>query len=154
MNIGMIFGIIFAIIVIFFVTAFALPMILETGCAQEQLQVSDALNDLENTIGNFYLLSQGSASFYEFNAPPNVKTCFVYYNNPATNVGGGWTEPEIVRKTIIQENEYNVWFSYCEGEDGRHIEHLSVEDGKSFCITGSGRLYLENMGNHVKISAA
>ena len=152
MNIGMVFGIIFAIIVVGFVFAFAVPLMMDTGCNQEQLQLASALNDLDSKISAFYLHSEGSMTDHTLNIPGNVKICFInpdYPDNPSENLV---FDPAV--KTIISDSgkRFNVWYTYCDGENGEKIDYLFIEPGQGFCIQGTDKIWLENKGNLVKVS--
>ncbi|MFH1444946.1 MAG: hypothetical protein ABIF08_00510 [Nanoarchaeota archaeon] len=151
MNVGMVFGIIFAIVTMGFVAAFGLPLISDAFCTQEQSQVIKALSDFENDINNFYFLSEGSTKFYEMSLPKNVKICFIDYNDLSENPVGGWTEPNDAVKTLIEGQNYNIWYSSCAGESGKKINYASVAD--NFCMKGFVRVYLENKGTYVEVSS-
>ncbi|MBU0898801.1 MAG: hypothetical protein KJ613_03220 [Nanoarchaeota archaeon] len=148
MNVGMVFGIIFAIIVMGFVIAFGLPMIMDAGCAQEQIKISSTLNDFEQKVNEVYSFSRGSVLPYSLSFSGS-KICFVDYENPGAS-SSTWAAPDSAVQGLIRGQNYTIWYSHCKGESGKEIEHLNVVD--NFCFLGSGRVYLENMGTYVGIS--
>jgi len=151
MDMALVFGVIFSVIVIGFVIAFAVPLIMNSGCNQQQLQMSSVLNELKNKVSDVYLLSKDSTIQYTLNIPGSSKICFLDAtadNNPTE----GWNVDD-TRRQMIKDSQYNVWYTDCSGEYGKSIAHLSHETGKSFCMQ-TGKIWLENIGSSVEVSRA
>ena len=151
MNIGLVFGIIFAIIVMGFVVVFAAPQIMNMFAAQEDLKLSSTLNSLENHINDVYFLSEHSMVEFILDIPQSILFCFVDYSDPGSQTST-WQRPDITIQSMINNQMYNVWYFKSNSQSGRSIEHLFVDS--SFCVRAGTKLYLENKGTHVDVSVS
>ncbi len=156
MNVGAVFGIIFAAIFIGFILAFGTGAITDIFCVGNVAQTNNAVKQLEIAVENLYVRgSEGSSDEYTLNIPDNARVCFVNSTDASPNVLGGWMpDPDtahIVKRKIETQN-LNVWVYYNCGsqEPGYRIEYLSVPS--SFCASPGTSLYLENKGLSVEIS--
>lgn len=161
MDTSMVFGIIFAIIVIGLVLAFGGQQIVSLFCVGETAQVQREVREIERQVFDVYNMGTGTTKPYTINLPSNVKLCFLdpqdytpeNYANPLYD----WSPQRILVEHILNapESQYyqsNVWIEYsCTGEKaGRKTSYLRPE--KNFCAVDNTRVYMENMGTYVEIS--
>jgi len=151
MNIGMVFAIIFAVIVLGFVIVFGWQQIVNIMCLGNEAQTGKAIKDLETSAQSLYGKALGSSSVFKLAIPGDSKFCFINSSNPRSNPGGGW-RPDPVIERMIENNGYNLWYSHCSGQSGYEINHLLVSE--NFCVRSGAELYLENIGSGVSIEKA
>ncbi len=155
MNAGMVFGLIFTIIVIALVLIFGLGQMGNMFCMSSDAQAGKAMADLETVASEVYNLAEGSSRSFRVILPGDAKLCFVDPENPGTQLytaADSWKNwvPDPVYEGIIREKGYNLWYEICSGKGGKAIGSLRVP--KSFCVTGGKTVYLENKGLWVEIS--
>jgi hypothetical protein len=155
MNVGMVFGIILAIIVMSFVIVFGLDQIGNMFCAGSVAQVNKAIMNLEDVVGDIYSAGLGSSDTYLMSIPETAKVCFVNTDDPRPNLALGWkpdpNDYPVIEQTI-QMNGYNTWIYYgCgpEHEPGYRIDYMVVD--QSFCTITGEYVYLENRGMTVGV---
>ena len=150
MNTGMVFGMIFAAIVIGLLLIFGAEQIINIFCLSSNAQVNKAVKDLENEVENVFVLAEGSAMPFTVAVPRNAMICFINHSNPAAM--NNW-RPEPDKFNIIsnkiRQYRYNLWIYYGCGtnDDGYKIRYLQVSE--NFCVGAGTELYLENKGYHV-----
>lgn len=156
MDVGMVFGILFAVIVIILLVGFGLDALGDLEKTARAAQIRTALNDLEATADNVDTLATGSTLKFLFHIPSGVRFCFVDSANPGravyTDASRNW-EPDPIIERHIQEEGFTVWtIDESAGEqNGYAIAHL-VPAGGSFCADDNTGLLLENQGLTVVIS--
>jgi hypothetical protein len=152
MNVGLLFGIIFAIIVLGFVMFFGYDYISKfLGISGEASLVQQILT-LEGEVKDVFNLAMGSTKEFRITIPSNVgRVCFVNPENPESNPSGGW-EMNVILTKMITSYQYNVLILDREGrfDDGKKIDHLIPN--QNFCISSGKRLLLKNEGKFVSIS--
>lgn len=156
MSVGMIFGIIFAILVMVMILVFGSDVIVSIFCMGNDAQTQKTIQNLQTFVDNLYLLPSGSGDYFTLNLPRDSKICFVnttypgpvFYPDPLKT----W-DPDKVYQRIIKEEGYNIWYHHCSGQSGGKIDHLYIgkEDTKNFCAKPGMKLYLENVGRWVAI---
>ena len=156
MNVGMVFAMIFALIMIAMILVFGIGGIGNIFCLSSDAQVASTIKDLESMVEQTYVLSEGSSRVFDLVLPGDAKFCFVNTEDPGEpgaylNPEHDWV-PEEAYSTIIRERGYNLWYTQCSGRDGYKLEHLGVRDAKSFCVAGGDSLYLLNKGLYVEVS--
>lgn len=152
MEISMVFGIIFAIIVICLILVFGMDQVVNMFCVTNTAQTQKAVKDLENLVNNVYQLGEGSSMPFSVKIPRNTKLCFLNYSNPAPM--NNWApDPELYQSIgyEISQKRYNMWILYdCGlGEPGYKVKYLSIHE--NFCVGTGTELYLENKGQYVAI---
>ena len=152
MNTGMVFGIIFAILVIGMLFVFGIDQIANIFCVSNVAQTNKAVSDLENAVENVFNLAEGSAMPFKVSIPRNAEICFVNYSNPVPM--NTWNpDPDMynIISNRITANRFNIWIKYgCGTSDtGSKISYLRVSE--NFCAGLGTDLYLENKGYHVAI---
>ncbi len=151
MSVGMVFALIFTVIVIFFVLLFGSGIINNIFCFGNNAQMKKSLEDIQDIVENrIYPKSQGSSETYKLNVPGDIKFCFINPSNPEDNLAGDWV-PERIYQNLIKEHGYNVWIYMCGGQKGYTIKHLFISPDKNFCAKSGDTLYIENQGPHVSI---
>jgi len=152
MDTGLVFGIIFAIIIIALLLVFGLEQIVNVFCVSNIAQADKAVKDLENAVENVYNLAEGSAMPFRVAIPRNARICLINHEDPSPM--NSWNpDPnlyESIKYTIESKNQ-NVWIIYgCGTSDtGYRIRYLKLTE--NFCVSGGTELYLENKGYHVAI---
>lgn len=149
MSVGMIFGIIFTIIVISLLLVFGNRAISFIFCYSSDAQVSRTILSLESTVDDLYTLTEGNSNVFNLNIPGGTLVCFVNPNDPSPNLRGDWN-PDPVYQTIISEDGYTIWYEHCSGKSGRVIEYLLPKE--NFCAGPGTGIYLENKGTWVEAS--
>ncbi|RKX41951.1 MAG: hypothetical protein DRP27_10085 [Thermotogae bacterium] len=133
---------------------FVFEQILAILGISSQAQLQSILDKLDKDVQMIYNQAEGSGIPEELNLPAETKICFVnisdsphFYTDPKKT----WN-PDPVYLNIIKENSYNVWYEYNGKRNGHKIDNMAVR--KSFCVTGSSKIYMENNGVSVGITWA
>lgn len=148
MNIGMVFALLGAIILIAFLLAFGLGAISGIFNVNEQAQVQKAILELEDLVEELYYRAPGNSDIRELGMPQGTSICFV--NSSVRKV---WPEswktwnPSQDIKDVLDVRHYNIWYFWSTGNEGYEIEHLVVPE--SFCTIPGTEIYLENRGTYV-----
>ena len=92
MNVGMIFAIIFTVIVIVFLLTGGMKMITDLLGLGEEAQIKAQIDNLRNTVGReVYWLPIGGSKPFEFSLTPGTdRVCFFDYIDPVSNPEKGW----------------------------------------------------------------
>jgi hypothetical protein len=155
MNVAQVFGIIFAIIVIAFVLVFGTGAIGNIFCVGNVATMDNSVQQLKTTLGNVYLLAEGSTDIYAIKVPQGSKVCFVNPESPDINPLGGWLPPVETRNITLnnmRRGGYNVWIDYNCGTQSPYYKINYMKPKQNFCLTGNANLYLENKGLWVEVS--
>ena len=171
------FAIIFTIIIIGFLFAFAFPQIASIIGLGGQAQINKAVQDLDTVVEEVYHLAEGSSRVFSLSMPSTAKLCFIDLDNPETcayaetwkswcpgNPACAYGRTEnfiVINQTILNPNspQYlsNVWIYSSEEGIGEGYEIPALKpackrtDCCSFCVRGGERLYLENRGLYVEV---
>jgi len=160
-NIGMVFAMIFTVIIIALVLAVGMNQITDFFCLGSNAQANKAVKDIESLVGEVFLLSSGSGKSYPLSLPSDVKVCFINKTNPGphpyTDTKKTWNPGTLILENFLQNPtspQYgsNIWIYYCGKElgDGYKMKYLSPS--KSFCAPTGSKLYIENTGPSVDIT--
>ncbi len=151
MSVGMVFALIFAIVVISFVIFFGFNVIMNIFCTGENAQIQKTVKEIKNLVENqVYPKSKGFSEVYTLNIPENTKICFVNSSDPRPNLAGDWI-PDPVYENLIKENDYTLWITFCGGESGYHVNYLRILPEENFCAGPGSELYFENIGKWVSV---
>lgn len=154
MGVGMVFGIIFTIVVIGLILVFGSSVIVDIMCLGSDAQVQKTIQNMEKFVDDLYILPSGSGDYFTINIPGNTKLCIINSTNPKKvfypEPEKTWN-PDKVYQKIIYEEGYNVWFEQCSGKGGATINHLFMDPDKNFCVKSGTMLYLKNVGRYVAI---
>ncbi len=151
MNVGMIFAIIFTVIVVVFLLVGGMKMITDLLGLGEEAQIRAQIERLENTVSReVYWLPVGGSKPFEFTLTPGMdRVCFLDYLDPGPNPGKGWEGNNVIEYQVRSMN-YTVYYFFKDGnEDGRAIEKARVRE--SFCIGSTQDLMLTSRGRYVEI---
>jgi len=159
MEVSTVFGVIFTLILISALLIFGFNFLSSIFQEQELNQISEAVDNFQATVTNFYYTTSGSpdgpssTSTYTLQIPSSSTFCFVDPLDPSPNIGLGW-DPQGFTETIIEDEGYNLWIYYQNGasEVGRTLEHTNISSGSSFCIQDGDKLKLTNLGVWVELS--
>lgn len=155
MNVGLVFGIIFTVIVMGLLLVFGTGIISDMLGLGSQAQVQKSIKDIENQVKNLVTLSRGSTLPYKVAIPQNTKICFVNSTDPSHRYyaknSRNW-DPEKWEQDSILSNGYNIWY-YLGTPAGYSysISKLYVYQGNSFCVTTNDNLFFSNKGGVVEV---
>ncbi len=149
MNVGLVFGIIFAIIVMGFLLFFGYSRIIEILELNEDVLIKKQMTDLEKTADRVFEMSMGTTQDFDFKFYKTINNvCFIDPENPDSNQAMGWELDDYLKK-LIDDGKYNMIIFINDMPDGNNITHvLPLEN---FCIDKPGKLWLENKGTYVDI---
>ena len=150
MNVGMLFGIIFAIVVIGFVLFLGSDQIASFLGVSQEAAFLQQMNDFGDEVSNVYSLAMGSIKSYSFKVPSSIeKMCFVNPDDPSASPEGNW-EPDDPLIRSVRNNGYNiVAFVKGKGFQGDTIENMIPEE--NFCISSATKILIENEGRYVSV---
>ena len=148
MNIGMVFALLGAIILIAFLLAFGLEAIVGIFNVNEQAQVQKLISDLEDVVEELYYRAPGNSVLTELRMPQGTRICFVNSseNKVYPEKWKTWNPSQDI-KDILDIDSYNIWYFWSIGDEPYNIEHLVVP--KSFCTIPGTEVYMENHGTYV-----
>ncbi len=151
MNMNLLFGIIFAIIIMMAVLFFGVGQFGNLTDLNTQTAFYNQINDFESAVKKTAEMSMGSTQKFDFNIPSTMhKICFIDRNNPESNSAGNWELTNINEK-LITDYDYNFFIYETETKsEGKKINYLIPLE--NFCIKGKKTLWLENKGRYVTIS--
>jgi hypothetical protein len=146
MNVGLVFGIIFAAILIGFIFIFGFGQIQSILGFGQEASFDKTIDDFRNAVSQVYSLSQGSVQGFDFPFPESYDSvCFVGDPEQRTPT---W-EPDAVYTSLIEGYGYNVIVTGTN--KGYKIDNLSPTN--NFCIASKTKVYLRNMGRYVDVEA-
>jgi|SRR3990172_2532244 len=157
MDVSLIFGIIFTLIVISLLLVFGGKQIADILGFGGQAQVLKSIDNLKNKIDYVYRLGDGSSDTFELSFPKEYRICFFNSSNPAdrfySEQSMTW-DPDSTTRYSINRSQYNTW--WYSGEDdrdgqGKRIPHLEMPTENNFCATGGKKVYLVKRYDSVEI---
>jgi len=154
MEVGAVFGMIFAIIVMGFIIYFGSGQIINIICMGNIGQTSKAIRNLEVLVDDIQASGEGSSDTYRMSIPTNARVCFIDPADPRPSITGGWLpdpdEYPVIEKKI-QTGGYNTWIDYkCGDADPAHRMNYIVVDS-NFCVGAGDTVLLTNIGIEVRI---
>ena len=160
MQVGAVFGLIMAIIVMGFVLVFGTGLFEDMMCIGNVGQTNKAVKSLESVIDSVQALDEGSSDTFRVSIPTNAVVCFVDPDDPRPSIVGGWMpDPELypVIKENIETGSYNMWIEYnCgSGTNPGYVVDRMVRpqpgQAGNFCVRAGDTLLLTNVGVHVRV---
>ena len=148
----MVFGIVFAAIVIGLLVFFGFKYISEIISISCESQTQQQLENLKNTVKSTLALSKGSVQEFKVVIQSNCapKICFVIPDAPNAYPEGGWN-PDEFTTYLVTRNGYNVLiFGKGEKTDGYAVDKL--KQTVNFCLTSTREVMLRNNGKTVEIT--
>jgi type II secretory pathway pseudopilin PulG len=152
MDVGFIFGLLAAIIIIGLLLAFGVQYIGDMNRLQCDSQTGQIVIDIREAIEKVRTFSQGSVVELKLLVPGcKDRICFVDPSNPEVeNKGDKWVPDEFLI-SFVQSGGYNVLIINPDGTvDGESISNLAPY--VNFCIESSKSLNIKNLGRRVEIS--
>ncbi len=170
MNIQLVFTLIFAALVLFFIIFFGADLLGPFFCFGQEAKFAKNVEDLVSLSEEVYQLAEGSTRLYRVSISANDRICFV---NPSKPYPRDWPKDErdwkpdsIVYEKMITESgdQYygsNIWvYNGCKGDKigkGISASHLAPKahfggDSGNFCSTGGDTLFFEHKGTGVEVS--
>jgi len=151
MNVGLVFGIIFAVILIGFVLFFGFNYINEMFDINCKATLGDQVIKIGEMTDKTSRLSLGAKQEYDLLIPPCVEeVCFVDYEDPSSY--GNW-ETNSVLTRLITENKYSLMIFDKDGTfEGYEVDHLKPD--YNFCVSSKKTLLLTNDGPFVAVKPA
>ncbi len=150
MDVGLVFGIIFAAIVIILLLFFGFRYINEVMFLSCESQIGQQVINLEKGVESTLTLSMDASQKVKILVPNCIERfCFVDPNHPEIEYEeGGWIPSEFVTK-FVSSYGYNVVIMKSNGEiDGHKIEKFRPY--VNFCITSTREVILRNIGTLVE----
>jgi hypothetical protein len=159
MQVGAVFGIIFAIIVMALLLAFGSGQIINIICLGNLAQTNKAIRDLEFLVDGIQASGPESSDTFGVSIPGNARLCFVDPEHPEPNFLGRWNpDPDSFIELDIKEKGYNLWIEYgCGSSDkGYRMDYVVVRGpsdttNRNFCIGSGETLLLTNIGVEVRV---
>ena len=158
MQVGMVFALIFAIIMIGFIFIFGLPQIGSLISIGTQAQVNKMIKDIDSKVDDLYWnANYGSSEIIQITLPSDVRFCFIdptsietLKNEYYTQEWRTWRQDDAIKVMIVNEG-YNLWYYKDDEQNGYKVNRLKP-DGRNFCVMSGMELYMENKGSYVGIS--
>ena len=159
MQVGAVFGIIFAVIVLGFVLVLGTDQITNVMCTSSIAQTSKEVKNLETMVNDLQASGSGSSDSVQLRIAGNAEVCFVDPSDPRPNIIGGWLpDPDLypVIESKIQTGMLNVWINYNCGttEPGYTMDHVVTSipgQTGNFCARAGDTILLTNVGTQVRI---
>ncbi len=144
----MVFGFVFAIIVIGFLLAGGLPMIQGILSAGEAATHNKNIEEFKKAVEGVYFTTTGSTDVFTAKVTGGIeRICFLNPQNPQNNPRGDWFAEQVVQD-LIQNKSYSLFVINQDGSGkGEVIERLSPDE--NFCIKTDRELLLVNKGRSV-----
>jgi hypothetical protein len=149
MQVGAVFGLILALIVMAVVLFFGSGQIANIICIGNVGQTNNAIKNLESLVDDIQASAEGSSDTFRLSIPQNAEVCFIDPEDPSISVVNGWVPDDdmwpIIQEKILSQG-YNVWIEYKCGnpESGYKMKYVvTPEPGQkgNFCA-GSGETIL------------
>ena len=151
MDTGLVFGIIFAAIVMGLLLFFGFRYINDMMAAGCDSQAGQQVTNIRNVAKSVLTFSKGSTQSVKILMPACFsKMCFIDPGHPeVANVMAGWA-PGDIENIMVSRYKYNI-IAYRNGGgiDGYIVEKMKPD--VNFCITSTGDITLKNAGTYVEI---
>ncbi len=160
MQVGAVFGIIFALIVMAFVLYFGSAQIMNIICLGNVGQTNKVIRDLENMVDDIQASGEGSSDTFRMGTPSSARLCFVDPDDPSRSITGGWLpDPDLFIEEEIRTNGYNAWIEYNCGSsvNGYRMDYIVLKGPSdpdrnyNFCADSGDTLLLTNIGIEVRL---
>jgi hypothetical protein len=153
MQVGAIFGIIFAIIVMVFLLGGGVSMLQDMFCLGSIAQVNSAVQEFERMAKHIRDSGLDSRNVYRLSLPGGARICFIDPEDPGPNFLGEWNpDPSLHIEDEIMAKGYTLWIEYNCGSasmDGKASPYI-YEEG-NFCAESGDRVMLTNKGVDVLV---
>jgi hypothetical protein len=156
MDVSMIFGIIFTVIVISVILVFGGEQVANIFNLGGEAQILKSMDNLQKKVDSIYRLAEGSGSEFTLSFSKDYKICFFNSSNPADRFSdktSTW-DPDQTVKYRINSSHYNTWYfsgSNDASGDGKRIPYLDMPTDKNFCAPGGSKVYIVKRFDGVEI---
>jgi hypothetical protein len=150
MQVGAVFGIIFALIIMAFVLYFGADQIANIMCLGNTGQTTKTVHNLESLVDEIQAAGEGSSDTFRMNIPDNAKVCFINPSDPSPSIIGDWL-PDPSIEEIIRFEGFNAWIFYNCGKSDRGQKMDFIVTDRNFCAHSGDTLLLTNIGIQVKV---
>ncbi len=160
MDVSMVFGIIFTVIVMAVLLVFGWDQIANLFGFGGEAQTLRSIDSLGKKIDMIYRNAEGSRAEFTLAFPKDYRLCFFNSSSPAAKYYSDrsrtWNPDQTV-KFRINQSGFNSW--YYKGADnavgnGHIFPYLDIPTEKNFCAQGGTRLSVVNMGYGVEVETA
>lgn len=169
MNVGIVFTLIFAIIVVTLLLIFGYGSIINLAGFGQRANVLDSIEKIDSEAQKVYSYSRGSTRELLLSVSADSKICFINPQDPQKRTWKenwkSWDPPAGVINTINRQgSEFfgsNLWLITPDSQIGKGQVILkgslipkpeSSGDSGNFCISGSRKIFFENAGQIVYVS--
>lgn len=156
MDVSMIFGIIFTIVVIGLVLIFGSGALQDLFCFGSDAQIIKEIKNIEKKVEDIYYLAENSGETHTISIPSSQKICFFNSSDPSpryTDSLHTWN-PDSAYQRIIKNEGYNVWYYSGCRQNGYTIPKLDLPANKNFCAPGGSKIYILKKWDWVEIEPA
>jgi hypothetical protein len=151
MQVGAMFGLVFAIIVMIFVLAFGFGFIPDMMCVGNVGQINRVVTNIESLVDTIQSLDEGSSDEFRVNIPEDNKICFIDPEDPGPNIAEDWyPPPDLFIEEEIKSSGYNTWIDYSCGDSDSGYKIRYLVTNSNFCVSRGDRLLLTNIGVEVR----
>lgn len=148
MNVGLVFGIIFAAIIIGFLLFFGYTYINEMFGVNCEAILGDQIIKLREQVGRTFQFSLGATQEFTLTVPACIeKICFVNPDDPSSY--GNWETNNVITRMILTYDYNVIVFRDDQSSGGHVIDHLTTE--YNFCVSSKKTLLLKNDGPFVVV---
>jgi len=151
MDVSMVFGIIFTLIVIGVLLVFGWGQIANIFGLGEEAQVANTIQNLGKKIDDIYYKAEGSRASFTLSFPKEYRMCFFNSSDPSPRFYSDRSRTWNPGQTTIfriNQSEYNSWYYKGNDEMGRGytFSHLDMPTENNFCAAGGSKIYIVNRG--------
>ena len=157
MDVSLIFGIIFTLIVIGLLLVFGGEQIANILGFGGHAQVLKTIANLKNKVDDVYRLGEGSSEQFTLSFSKDFRLCFFNSSNPAdrfySDKSMTW-DPDSTTKYLINASHYNAWYyagSNSASGEGKIIPYLEMPTENNFCATGGKKVYIVKKWDWVEV---
>ena len=164
MDVSLIFGIIFTLIVIGALLVFGWDLIADFFGIGGESQVLRTIENLGKKVSEIYRLAEGSSEQFSLSFPKEYRLCFFNSSYPEerfySDKSRNW-DPDSTTKYSINASHYNAW--YYKGENdaagsGKRIPYLEInaeppppQNNNNFCALGGSKIYIVKKWEWVEV---
>jgi hypothetical protein len=157
MDVSMVFGMIFTIIVMAALLVFGWDQIANLFGFGGEAQLLRSIDSLNKKIDDVYRLAEGSRAQFTLAFPKSYSLCFFNASDPSpkfySDKSKTWNPDQTVKFRINQSGFNSWWYSGSDTAtgDGYRLSYLEIPTSKNFCSLGGSKLSIVNRGYSVEV---